>query len=495
MLAPSTNREGYPAWEDSVEQQFVQTLLTNTFGKTFYVDQKGMVSEATALHDKMVQTDPEFLAKAIVYARNKGYMRSQPVYGLAKLIAYKGESAEVARRRALAAEVFGKVIQTPNDLRDFITLSASLGCKLSGRRIKTMIHQWLSSQMSEYWAIKYGSAGHPGMSLRHILRHFHPGHTELFRYLRSKKGGFEVNLEALPQIRAFEALKVAQTDEEKIKAITEGRLPHEVATSFAGASKAVWDAIVPQLPIFALVRNLATLERHGVLDSHRDLIKGKLSNPDVIAKSKMLPFRFLTASEKISSSWATDALRDALELSFVNVPAIEGRTAVFLDISVSMSGDFLKVAALFAVSIMKQTNLNGRLITFNQHAHDIQVSARDSILTQASKIRPDGATDVSAPMRRLLEQKDKVDTIVLITDEQQNTGTPFYDVLMQYRKTVNPHVKTFLVNVSPYRNAVVNPNDPQVFYIYGWSDQVLNFLSLASQGWKDMSDAIRKGAV
>jgi 60 kDa SS-A/Ro ribonucleoprotein len=495
MLAPSQNREGYPAWEDSLEQQFLQTLLTNTFGKTFYVSQKEVVKEASALHDKMAQDDPEFMAKAIVYARNKGYMRSQPIYGLAKLVSYKGESSEVERRRQLAVDIFGDVIQTPNDLYDFITLSASLGCQLSGRRIKTLINNWLSSRMTEYWAIKYGSAGHQGMSLRKVLRHFHPKHTELFRYLRAKRGGFETNLDKLPQIRAFEALKVAQTEDEKVNAISEGRLPHEVATSFAGSSKAVWGAIVPQLPIFALVRNLATLERHDILDNHRALIESKLTNPEIIAKSKMLPFRFLTAAEKVSSSWATDALREALELSFVNVPTIEGRTAVFLDISVSMQNDFLKVASLFAISILKQTNLNGRLITFNTRAKDIKVSARDSILTQASRIQSDGGTDVSAPMKLLHAQNDKVDTIVLISDEQQNTGTPFYDELLRYRKAVNPKVKTFLINISPYRNAIVNPKDPQVFYIFGWSDQVLNFLSLASQGWKSMSDAIRNGMI
>jgi 60 kDa SS-A/Ro ribonucleoprotein len=472
-------------------------LLTNTFGSTFYVSQRGVIDEANALHDKLVKTDPEFAAKAMVYARGKGYMRTQPVYGLAKLVSFQGSTVEKQRRRMLAEQAFSGVVRTPNDLYDFITLTQSMGCRLNGRRLKRMVNQWLTSKMSEYWAIKYGSAGKSGMSLRKVLRHFHPDHSELFRYLRQGRGekAFEANLEELPQIRAFEALKQAKTDAEKVKAITEGRLPHEVATSFAGSSKAVWDAIVPQLPVFALVRNLATLERQGVLDGHRALIEGKLSNPEVIKRSRMFPFRFLQASEKVGSNWATDALRDAVELAFVNVPAIEGRTAVFLDISVSMNGDFLRTAALFAISIMKQTKLNGRLITFNDRAHDVQVSARDSILTQASRIQVNGCTNVAAPMYKLLQERDKVDTVVLISDEQQNAGTPFYDVLMQYRRSINPNVRSFLINVSPYRNAIVDPKDPQVSYIFGWSDQVLSFMSLASQGWKSMADAIREGAL
>jgi len=240
---------------------------------------------------------------------------------------------------------------------------------------------------------------------------------------------------------------------------------------------------------------MATLERHGVLDENRKLIEGKLTDAQTIQHSKILPFRFLKAADKVRSSWATDALREALELAFANVPAIEGRTAVFLDISGSMSGDFLKTAGIFAISIMKQTDLNGRLLLFHDFAEEFKVSKRDSILTQASRIRTKGCTDVAAPMQVLLRECDKVDTIVLISDEQQNSGTPFYDVLMEYRWKVNPKVKTFLINVSSYRNAVVDPTDKQVFYIFGWSDQVLNFLSLANQGWESMAAAIQANAV
>ena len=34
--APAVNRDGYPAWERPLEEQYLQTLLTNTLGQTFY---------------------------------------------------------------------------------------------------------------------------------------------------------------------------------------------------------------------------------------------------------------------------------------------------------------------------------------------------------------------------------------------------------------------------------------------------------------------------
>src|SRR5579883_966247 len=85
--APSKNREGYPAWERPIEEQYLQTLLTNTFGQTFYASQQDLVAEAGEVHDKMLAHDSHFAARALAYARNRGFMRTQPVYGLAKLAA------------------------------------------------------------------------------------------------------------------------------------------------------------------------------------------------------------------------------------------------------------------------------------------------------------------------------------------------------------------------------------------------------------------------
>jgi len=492
MTAPTQNREGYPAFEADDKTQYTQTLLTNTFGKTYYASQRDLVKEGLELHDKMLQSDPEFMAKAAAYARNRGYMRSQPTVALAKLMGYKGTSEEVQRRRGVAEKVFGKVIKTPNDLLDLFVLMESFGAVPNGRRIKRMVSSWLNEKMSEYWAIKYGTTKKGAWNMSRVIKHVHPGHNELYRYLRYRKKDdkWAADISELAQVKAFEALKGASTDTDKVRLITEGRLPHEVATSFAGSSKVVWDAIVPQLPVFALLKNLATLERHGVLDTNRKLIEGKLTDPEVIKRSRILPFRFLTASEHVASAWCVDALRESLELSFENIPDVKGRTVIALDISGSMSGQFLRVASIFAISLMKKADLDGRLLLFDTRLEEFRVSKRDSILTQAQRIRARGGTDTSLPVRWLLQQGEKTDNFIMITDEQQNAGTPFCDVLARYKHQVAPELKTFVVDVSPYRSYLLPTDLPDVSYIFGWSDQVLQFISLASEGWDAMASYI-----
>jgi len=162
------------------------------------------------------------------------------------------------------------------------------------------------------------------------------------------------------------------------------------------------------------------------------------------------------------------------------VPSIVGRTAVLLDRSGSM-GRYVQTAALFAVSLIKKAR-DGRLLLFDDQLEEQVVSLRDSVLTQSQKVTARGGTDTTLPLRQLLAERDAVDNIVLITDEQQNQGTPFMDVLEEYRRKVNDRVRVFILDVAPYRNALT-PNHPLIWYVYGWSDQALAFISTVSRGF------------
>jgi 60 kDa SS-A/Ro ribonucleoprotein len=382
----------------------------------------------------------------------------------------------------LFKSIFDKVILTPNDLNDFITIRG----KKVGRAVKTAVSNWLINKTSEYWAIKYGADKKEGFALRDIVRLFHPvgnsaeNMNDLFRYLINK----DYNDEALPQIRAFKALKSAKTVEEKVAAITEGRLPHEVVTPFAN-DKAIWEALVPQMPIFAMLKNMATIERHDAGKANKEFIQKLFSDPQRISKSKILPYRFMEAEKQVSTAWMKDSLRDALELSFVNLPEIEGSTAVFLDISGSMGGGYghpevLPKAAIFAVALMKKID-DGKLVLFETFTHPMVVSKRDSLLTQAQKIRVQGGTDISRPFDEILQAREKFDNIILITDEQQNQGASVYKTFAQYQAKVNKNTKLFVIDVNAYRNAAFSVNHPNVYYIFGWSDKALDFISYMSK--------------
>lgn len=507
LQADTTNVAGYPAWTRPLEEQYLQMLLTNTFGGTFYAKKFDSIKEAFALHDTMIAKDPLFAAKAVVYARNEGYMRSNPIYGLAKL------SAVDIKHGRHFEDIFDEVIRTPNDLSDFMTVITGLGRGQGGKRIKRAINNWLREKLSEYWVIKYGSDNKTGYSLKDIIRTTHPWfpmkldpayakRAALCLYLLGKitfkeheTDELKINFtHMLPQIFAFEQLKKAETPEEKIAAITTGRLPHEVASTFAGKDASVWQSIGEQMPIFAMLKNLATFERHGIADALRPIIVAKLNDRDAIAKSKILPYRFYDAFLKVQTPWLKDVLRTGLELAFVNISDIPGKTTIFLDISGSMSGNNITTAAIFALALMKsaatrplgaQRKEEAQLVLFDTEVQVFPFSAVDSILTQAEKIRGGGGTDTGECMHYLLAAhaygRTPTDTIIVITDEQQNNGAPFMNLLAQYKQTVNKNVKTFIINVADERGSLL-PMDENTYYVYGWSDKVLNFISMEVKG-------------
>lgn len=482
-IRPTTrNKDGYPAYARSAEEQYVQALVTNTCGNTFYANRQELLMEADQLHRDMAQSNPQFMAKALIYARNEGYMRLQPLFGLAILSVYRPD---------LFAKAFPRVVRIPSDLSDFLTILKGMGRGEGGRAVKRQVNRFLAG-VSEYWAIKYNGRGR-GYSLGDAIATAHPKPADLkqqalFRYLR----GQEANMALLPQVEALEQLKRAATEAEQLHWIESGRLPHEVVTSAVKPTKAVWETLIGQMPTFALLRHLNALERAGVLENRHNLetVAARLTDRHALQQAKILPFRFAKAFHQVQHTVLRDALRGAVEITFANLPDLEDRTAIFLDISGSMNGEYLQIGSVFALALYKKTQGNSLFWLFDTEVEDPKPSRHDSILSQAERIHARGGTDTGAPVRKLLADRRKVDQIVIITDEQQNSGSPFYEALVKYRDKVNPDVKAFIIDIAPYRSAMVPPHDRNTFYIFGWSDTVLSYIAQTAKGYGSMVQRI-----
>ncbi|CAM3508757.1 MULTISPECIES: TROVE domain-containing protein [Saccharibacillus] len=481
---PFYNTQGYRAHSRSVEEEYLQMLLTNTLGHTFYAAAHDLLAQAAETHEALVELNPEFMAKALVFARQKGFMRLQPIYGLAVLS---------KARPDLFAQVFEHVVLIPPDLADFLTILTGMGRGQGGRAVKRQVALFLR-QTSEYWAIKYGGRGR-SYNLGDAIATAHPVPTDerqraLFRYLR----GHETTLAELPQIAAVERLKQAGQDKERVRLIREGRLPYETVTGAITANKRIWEALLYQMPLFALLRHLNMLDREGLLErpQHLRYVVERLSDAEALRKSKILPLRFATAYDQVKHPVVKEALAQAVDLTFESLPKLPGRTAILLDISGSMDGEYLRTGSVFALALYKKTGGSSIFLTFDDRVHDPKPSRQAGILLQASRIRARGGTDTGAPIRRLTELREHVDQIIIITDEQQNDGSPFYTELRRYRSSINREAKAFVVDLSPYRGAMVPREDRQTHYIYGWSDQVLSYIAAAAHGFDSMSARVSR---
>lgn len=513
--ATTTNFDSYPAYRVSLYEDYTQMILTNTIGNTFYANQDKLLDCSIELHKAMLKKDPEFMMKAAIYGRTRNMMRLQPIMAVAFLSTINDKSYF---RRA-----FNEVIKTPNDLIDFMTIVGNIrNGRGLGRAVKGAINNYLNN-LDEYRIVKYGSKKKSNWSLRDIIRACHPVPKDkhqgtLFDYIVNNS-----LYKTHEQILSVEAIKRLDPDApdytEKVKYFIErGKLPYEIVTGIIKPNAEIWEYLMKQMPIFALTRHLNTLDRTGVFNKQENVeyVVNKLTNPNIIKNSRMLPFRFSTAYKAFKGpNEISNALKKALDLSIENASIITGKTAWFIDLSGSMQGKYVEVASILALAGLKQSE-DSMLLSFSHILSYPRVDRNDSVMNNVEKVLElfGGGTYIGLCLKYLLGEMDSdfecwggyhpyfpkslritepisVDNIVIITDEQQNLGVPVIEKFRQYKKKVNKDAKLFIINVAPYRYRLTNDNEPGVTFIYGWNDSVLDILKYSIEGSSKHVEYIR----
>jgi 60 kDa SS-A/Ro ribonucleoprotein len=218
----------------------------------------------------------------------------------------------------------------------------------------------------------------------------------------------------------------------------------------------------------------------------------------------VLPFRFFSAWVEYSKVEGfepriADAIRKACEISFENIPSFGDRTVcVAPDVSGSMESEVsdkgttrcIDIAGIFAGALMKRIEEKGIVLPFEDRVvTDMNLSFRDDVLVTSEKLASigGGGTAVGAPVQYLLDHKISVDVFIGITDNVdwcygiggRLVRGSFLSLWRDYKREVNPNAKAFLVTIAPYRDAVAPTSEKGVHFIYGWSDQVLKYISLS----------------
>ncbi len=514
------NREGASSYHRSLEEQVVQVLTTGTLGTTFYASGEQLGTEALSILTAMRKKDSSFLARALVWAREQGYMKTLPTLGLAVHSAGRGSVKESFEA------IFDRVIRIPDDLRTFVSLCTGdivEGRKGLGGMTHTAARAWISNKLTEYWILKYGSSNSEHPTLRDILRMVRPlptspAQSELFRYIVKGELGDDETLN--PKLRAYEQLKKSTDEQEIIECIRKGRLPFEVVVpAVQEMTPAIWTELLYQAPYQNLLRNLATFTRHGVFNDEKNISYAveKLTNKAAIEQAKILPFRFFNAWKKYSESTdadsrIADALRQALELSFVNMPELgSGTVALGIDVSGSMSNQvagqkgsirYCDIAGIFTGALLKRIKDRAISLPFEGRVVSADgISGRDDIMVTAEKIfemSHGGSTAVGAPIEYLLKNNIAVDTFIGVTDDQDwaygegfECGGSFIELWRQYKKNVNPNAKAFLVTIAPYRDAVAPKSEKDVYLIYGWNANALKFIASTLNGGANQIETIK----
>lgn len=457
------NLAGGEAFSESPKLEFVSLLLTSFVSDQFYRGASDTLSRMEKLIDSI--KDKTFVAKAAIYARTKFGMRS-----ISHAVA--GEVAKRVKGETWTRRFYEKVVYRPDDITEILSYYLNKYKK----PIPNSLKKGLALALKKFDAYSLGKyrGERREVKMVDVVNIVHPFPSDK-------------NSDALKKLVKGE-LKSTDTWESKL---TQAGQEAEGEEEKAELKKGAWKELVKErkLGYFALLRNLRNIavQAPEVLP---DALK-MLTDKNLIKKSLVLPFRFMTAKnelEKVSSSRKIlEAISDAADIAVDNVPRLKGRTLIALDVSGSMSGKPATIAALFAAVLYKSNDAD--LLTFDNKAEYKNLNSRDSVLSLASGIPfTGGGTD----FHTIFETADKpYDRIVILSDMQGwvNYIAP-QGSFTAYKKKTGASPVLYSFDLQGY--GTLQFPEKNVYCLAGFSEKIFDVMQLLEEDRNALIHEIEK---
>jgi 60 kDa SS-A/Ro ribonucleoprotein len=480
------NGAGAPAYAFPEKHALAQYAVTGCFNSTFYATADAQLAKVI---DLAYTVPPEFVAKTALYSREHGHMKDMPALLVAAL--------SVAEPQ-LCATIFPRVIDDAKMLRNFVQImrSGATGRKSLGTRPKRLVKNWLDARSEEQL---FRSSIGQSPSLVDVIKMVHPkpandARRAFYGYLLDRKHQPELLPALVKELEAFKQGASAHLPD----------VPFQMLSSLP-LSPANWATIAENASWQTTRMNLNTFARHGVFarPGLTELIAARLADAAAVRKARAFPYQLLAAYRAASSDVPApvqDALQDAMEHAVDNVPALDGKIYVLVDVSGSMSSPItgqrqgattslrcIDGAALVAAAILRK-NRSAEVIPFEQHVvTQLTLNPRDSVMTNARKLARigGGGTNCSAPLELLNRGKAKADLVVFVSDNESwvdaRRGATAVMREWQVFKSRNPGARLACLDFVP--NATTQAGEREdILNIGGFSDAVFELLARFARG-------------
>ena len=464
----TTNKSGHVAYSMNDKTKLITQVTTSFFNEEkFYGDNtKDMVETIK----RVVKNDPEFVSKLAVFARRVFNMRSVS-HVLVGYLANIPEGKPYVKKTAKGVVLRG----------DDVTEILSFYLNTFGKPLPNSLRKGLKEvfvNFDAYTLAKYKGEGHD-VKMRDVLCLCRPH----------------------PKDDAQSAMW---------KKLLEGTLetPYtwESELSAKGNKKEVWEELISsgRLPYMAALRNCRNVVT-AQPDNLDDYLKF-ISDPKMVEKSKQLPFRFLSAyrTNAQASTKVLDALEDAAEASIKNLPKLPGKTVIAIDTSGSMGSRLSKNSDVMCCDISMLLGLIASKIcddavvyTFNTTIEQLAVSKRNGLLyTTMHQSCPGGGTNMSLPFQLLMNKHIKCDRIIILSDNECNSGYSWYSskpvqaLADEYRKATGCDIWVHAIDLQGYGTQQFHGSKTNI--ISGWSEKVFDFILMAERGISTLEKTIEE---
>jgi 60 kDa SS-A/Ro ribonucleoprotein len=523
------NTAGGHAWAIDIWTRLRRFLILGTEGGSFYAAEWTLTREAAQAVERCIAEDGvRTVAEIVAVSRAGRAPKNDPALFALAMAAGLGDVE--TRRAALAA--LSQVARTGTHLFQFATFVE--GFRGWGRSLRRAVGDWYAAQGVEtlaYQAVKYRQRG--GVTHRDLLRLAHPGrqvgagnprldvsdaHARLFAWI--VRGGDTDGLPAV--VEGFALAQTAATPAEAAALVREHRLPREAVKAEHLTAPEVWEALLEDMPMTALIRNLATMTRAGVLapgSGGTARVVAQIGDADRIRRARVHPVAVLAALRTYASgrgvrghgAWepvvaVVDALDAAFYAAFGNVEPTGKRLLLALDVSGSMGFSTIAgvpgltpreaSAALALVTAAVEPNVEivgfhaGRG-GFAKPGRALHAGYRDGLAPLAISPRqrlddavkavsdlPFGGTDCALPMLYAEARRRAIDAFVILTDSETWAGDVHpAEALGGYRHASGIDARLVTVGMVANGFTIADPADPGMLDVVGFDTATPQLIS------------------
>jgi 60 kDa SS-A/Ro ribonucleoprotein len=523
------------AWAVDRWTQLRRFLILGSEGGSYYASESKLTRRnANAVAACLAEDGPRAIAEMVRLSQEgRAPKNDTAIFALAMAA---GRPDEETRRAALAA--LPLVCRTGTHLFQFATFVE--GFRGWGRSLRRAVGRWYAAQDVDalaYQAVKYRQRD--GVTHRDLLRLAHPAtrvssgnpaldvsaeHAQLFEWI--VRGG---SSDGLPRIvEGFALAQSAPTPRDTAALVREYRLPREAVKTEHLASPDVWEALLEKMPTTALIRNLATMTRVGLLDSRSAAVAevvARLEDAERIRRARVHPIAVLAALRTYAAGrgargrheWRpvraiVDALDGAFYASFGNVEATGKRLLLALDVSGSMTTGWVagvpgltpRDASAALALVTAAVERDAEIVGFYAGRHGWKAGGRrrqwylgedgltplgisprqrlDDAVKAVSDL-PFGATDCALPMLYAQAKELEIDTFAIFTDSETWAGSVHpAQALYDYRRASGIDARLVVVGMVSNGFSIADPSEPGMLDVVGFDTATPQVISSFARG-------------
>lgn len=514
------NNAGGDTFELGDFERLSRFLVIGSEGGTYYVGQNKLTRDNAKVVERCAKQHAVKTVDTIraISADGRAPSNSPAIFALAIVATVADEDG-----RRYALDSVADVCRTGTHLFEFTNLMKQY--RGFSRVVRNGIGHWYTSKSPDklaYQLVKYRQRD--GWTHRDVMRLVHPSVEDPYAsaVIRWAVKG-ELTSACPDVIHAFETLKHLPADK-AAKFIADQRLTREMVPTELLSRKDVWDALLQDMPVTAMVRSLGKLSSIGLLDVMSDgeaLVRSRLGDKLVLTKSRIHPMQVLTAlkvygqgrGDKGNLSWTPngrvlDALDGAFYTSFKNVKPSGKKMLLALDVSCSMEARINSTSTLSC----REAAAAMALVTANSEEHwgiigftggdgntsrpswrhqlasgvdilGISPRARlDNVVRDMAKM-PFGRTDCALPMKWAFENRIDADVFVIYTDNETWYGDIHpHQALKRYRDAFGTDAKLVVVGMTSTGFSIADPSDQGSLDVVGFDSATPGVISQFASG-------------